>query len=316
MTTMSLAFNGTELSPVNHNNQIWLSAVELAKALGYSRSDEISRIFRRNEDEFTGKMTAVIRERQNGVLEEINGLQVEKRIFSLRGCHLLAMFSRTEIAKEFRKWVLDILDKEVETQYGLKTYPTLPAPRAKKAIKGGLLLEQQDTINDMIKDRLLLVPQDRKAAMAIRIYSALNTKFETRGMKDGYKNIAPEHFDNIIQLIARLPLDGELLPKTEQFKLEFTPEELEDLVSERIKAVETELAPKKPSGNSVTINLAPLSTEGMNRWIISQYGDNGVEMHMLDPMMIISTREETIDDLRQEGYIVFKKKELLGRLMA
>ena len=35
------------------------------------------------------------------------------RIFSLRGCHLLAMFAKTEVAKQFRKWVLDLLDKEV-----------------------------------------------------------------------------------------------------------------------------------------------------------------------------------------------------------
>ena len=27
--------------------------------------------------------------------------------------HLIAMFARTPVAKEFRKWVLDILDKEV-----------------------------------------------------------------------------------------------------------------------------------------------------------------------------------------------------------
>lgn len=37
----------------------------------------------------------------------------ESRIFSLRGCHLIAMFSKTDIAKQFRKWVLDILDREV-----------------------------------------------------------------------------------------------------------------------------------------------------------------------------------------------------------
>ncbi|MGL9724806.1 BRO-N domain-containing protein [Sodalis sp. (in: enterobacteria)] len=35
------------------------------------------------------------------------------RIFSLRGAHLVAMFARTPVAKEFRKWVLDILDREV-----------------------------------------------------------------------------------------------------------------------------------------------------------------------------------------------------------
>jgi hypothetical protein len=39
--------------------------------------------------------------------------QAKTRIFSLRGCHLIAMLSRTAIAKQFRKWVLDILDREV-----------------------------------------------------------------------------------------------------------------------------------------------------------------------------------------------------------
>ncbi len=35
----------------------------------------------------------------------------EVRIFSLRGAHLIGMFSRTKLAKEFRFWVLDILDQ-------------------------------------------------------------------------------------------------------------------------------------------------------------------------------------------------------------
>ena len=38
---------------------------------------------------------------------------VRARIFSLRGCHLLAMFARTPVAKAFRRWVLDVIE-----QYG------------------------------------------------------------------------------------------------------------------------------------------------------------------------------------------------------
>ncbi len=37
----------------------------------------------------------------------------DSRVFSLRGAHLIAMFARTPKAKEFRRWVLDILDREV-----------------------------------------------------------------------------------------------------------------------------------------------------------------------------------------------------------
>lgn len=35
------------------------------------------------------------------------------RVFSLRGAHLIGMFARTPKAKEFRRWVLDVLDREV-----------------------------------------------------------------------------------------------------------------------------------------------------------------------------------------------------------
>ena len=42
-----------------------------------------------------------------------NGAEGRARIFSLRGCHLLAMFARTPVAKAFRRWVLDVIE-----QYG------------------------------------------------------------------------------------------------------------------------------------------------------------------------------------------------------
>ena len=94
-----------------NDGQIWLTSTELAKALGYSRTDNISKIFDRNKDEFSSNMTLTVNLGVNG----INGSTRQKavRIFSLRGCHLLAMFAKTEVAKQFRKWVLDILDKEV-----------------------------------------------------------------------------------------------------------------------------------------------------------------------------------------------------------
>lgn len=58
-------------------------------------------------------MTAVVK------LPTAGGEQ-DVRIFSLRGAHLLGMFARTERAVEFRRWVLDILDREIA--------PVLPPP--------------------------------------------------------------------------------------------------------------------------------------------------------------------------------------------
>ena len=105
MNSLTLSFNDVNFSPVQQDGQIWLTGSELSSALGYSRSDAATKIYDRNSDEFTSNMTQVIDNPQNPNLV--------LRIFSLRGCHLIAMFARTTIAKQFRKWVLDVLDKEV-----------------------------------------------------------------------------------------------------------------------------------------------------------------------------------------------------------
>lgn len=114
MTSLALSFNDVNFSPVQQNGQVWLTATELAKALGYAKSDAVTQVYERNKDEFTNSMTLTLKLRVKGFGN--GNSEKESRIFSLRGCHLIAMFAKTAIAKQFRKWVLDILDKEVLNQ--------------------------------------------------------------------------------------------------------------------------------------------------------------------------------------------------------
>ena len=100
----ALIFNGVTLSPVTHQNSLWIRSAELARALGYADESSVGRIYQRNADEFFSDMTQLIE-----IPDSVN-LTVPTRIFSLRGCHLVAMFSRTKVAKDFRKWVLNVLD--------------------------------------------------------------------------------------------------------------------------------------------------------------------------------------------------------------
>lgn len=104
--TTQLTFQSTALTAISHNNQTYISSSDLARALQYSDFRSVTKIFTRYEDEFTADMSEVVNLTTSGNLETTS------RIFSLRGCHLIAMFARTPVAKEFRKWVLDILDKE------------------------------------------------------------------------------------------------------------------------------------------------------------------------------------------------------------
>ncbi|WP_141743425.1 BRO family protein [Oligella sp. HMSC09E12] len=106
MTSTNLSFNNTNFSIVDHNGQVWLRSAELAEALGYADDRSVSRIYARNSDEFTDSMSTVVK------LTTSANLKAEMRIYSLRGAHLVAMFARTDIAKKFRKWVLDVLDRE------------------------------------------------------------------------------------------------------------------------------------------------------------------------------------------------------------
>lgn len=116
--TTQLAFHETKFNPIVHNNQVFLTSKELAAALKYATTKSVTDIYNNNSDEFTQGMSLVVESTTNG----INGSQrrIKVRVFSLRGAHLIAMFARTEVAKEFRKWVLDILDHEVS-----KTIPDI-----------------------------------------------------------------------------------------------------------------------------------------------------------------------------------------------
>lgn len=108
----SLVFQGVTLTPITRNGQLWVSSVKLAQALGYKQEDKAGQIYRRHATEFTENMTQVFEIFENAQFErQVNLCYGRHRFFSLRGCHLIALFARTPVAKEFRKWVLDVLER-------------------------------------------------------------------------------------------------------------------------------------------------------------------------------------------------------------
>lgn len=112
---MALSFNGNDLNPVEREGQIWMTSADLAKALGYEMVGGITKLYNRNKSEFSDSMTQMLdltHVPEMGRTLNSGAFSAKTRIFSLRGCHLIAMFARTKIAKDFRKWVLDILDRE------------------------------------------------------------------------------------------------------------------------------------------------------------------------------------------------------------
>lgn len=112
-----LNFHGIQLQPVANLEGVWLTASQIGFALEYADDKAVQRIYSRHADEFTEQMTGVVK------VTTPYGEQMT-RAFSLRGAHLIAMFARTPVAKEFRRWVLDILDREVAVNMPVQSAPS------------------------------------------------------------------------------------------------------------------------------------------------------------------------------------------------
>jgi hypothetical protein len=110
-----LDFEGVEIRIIDCQGRPWVPQHDLTRALyglkggdtsvgalaGPSRS--VNRLFNKNKDEFTDDMTALL------TMETAGGPQ-QVRIYSARGCYLMGMLAKTETAKRFRRWVLDVLE--------------------------------------------------------------------------------------------------------------------------------------------------------------------------------------------------------------
>lgn len=195
---MALTFNSVTLSPVNHNNSLWIRATELARALGYSDESKVSRIYRAHAEEFTPDMVQTL----EIAPEAQNGLPGKARIFSLRGCHLLAMFARTPVAKAFRKWVLDVLDRlDRERQSMTIRHELADAP---------LTPDQQCTLRALVKARIETIPDDKRPkGLYPQVWSRFNNHFRIAR----YCQLPQSRMSEAIEYLTQMDLMPTALPQ-------------------------------------------------------------------------------------------------------
>lgn len=229
------------------------------------------------------------------LVSEIELEAVNPAIKIIKGRGLTGTYACKELVYAYAMWispaftlkVIRAYDSLSSVQYGLKT---LPEAKTKKALAGGLSLDQQDTIKALVKSRAEGLPKDKQAGAIIKQWSAIKKKY---GMS--YKEVAPENFVNIISLITRLPIEGELV--------------------------------EKPSIPTDTIAISLNGGTGAMNIIFNGANDNAAQDYYVkicrSEVSItklcnerFKTTEEIIADLVEDGYIVMKKADLLGRLQA
>lgn len=196
--TASLCFNDFTFSPVTRDNQPWFKSSEIARALGYAREDTLSRLYDRNADEFTENMTQVVEN-----LDTVN-LTVRVRIFSLRGCHLLAMFARTPVAKAFRRWVLDVIE-----QYGDRVPVAEPVTLNDTTISP----EQRAELKLIVDTKVGMLPKPVQR----RAYKEIWTRFNRHFHIAEYKQLPCSHMDEARDFLLKMQVNAgkvEALPQT------------------------------------------------------------------------------------------------------
>jgi hypothetical protein len=174
-----LAFEDVQFDIVDRNGVPWLRLADVARALYADKGGDTSvtpfehavrsvrRLYEANADEFTPEMTQVLD------LPTPGGPQAT-RIFSPRGCHLLAMLARTERAKRFRRWVLDVLEGAAR--------PALAPPRTYGLMRPAELIppEAQVKLPPELRSRMLFRVNALTARTRAVLYGAMVAEAQKR----------------------------------------------------------------------------------------------------------------------------------------
>ena len=188
-TNFSLSFHNVDFDITDIHGQPWLRLPQIGVALGYANPYKVQQVFDRNADEFTDSMTQVIE------LPTAGGKQ-QVRVFSLRGCHLLGMLARTKVAKEFRRWVLDVLE---ETLLNGKVSDGLPA---------------KTTADDRTPLRQAVAALvGRKGIDYSTAYSMIHQRFNVGAIEDIPAEKLPEAVAYVHALTLHTGLTGEVLDR-------------------------------------------------------------------------------------------------------
>ena len=184
--------------------------------------------------------------------------------------------------KEAAKWKEAYINAFNKMAEQLSSNPVQLEPKTKKALPNGLTLEQQDCIKALVRQRVAELPKDKQAKAAITCWSSIKSKYGKT-----YKAVEPEHFTNIVSLLGRLPLEGELVEKPKQ-----------DALTINLKF---------PDGMRTMTMKFETSEFQHGRWLVSLM-DGNLSIQAMPNDVLCLTTDKWIDYMTQErGYVVGKK---------
>lgn len=204
----AIALNFSDFIQV-HNNQTVTTSEFIAQAFGKRHADVLRKI-----DELLTQVPDYFNKRNFAFNEKMVKVGFGERIdriceLTKDGFILLVMGFTGKQAMQIKISYIEAFNAMAEqilnqSSSSLKTQTALP---------NGLTLEQQDEIKKFHRQLVQAAPKEKQAKLAIQLWSSIKSKFGV-----SYKEVAPEHYPEVLSLMARVAVEnatltGELLDK-------------------------------------------------------------------------------------------------------
>ena len=209
-TIQTISFNGQNLTAIQQNDKIYVAMKSICENIGLDWEAQRQKI-QRNQ---------VL----NSVACMLKATAKDGKTYETM-CLPLGFLSGWLMGIEVNRVKPEI--RETLIQYQIKCYDVLhnyfmpklsgslkpDALKTQTALPNGLTLEQQDEIKKLHRELVQTAPKEKQAKLAIQLWSSVKSKFGV-----SYKEVAPEHYPEVLSLMARVAVEnatltGELLDK-------------------------------------------------------------------------------------------------------
>lgn len=201
ISTINVPFHGDNLFIISYNGEPYVPMRPIVEGMGLAWQSQLEKLKKR----FSKGVTEIVIPSKGG-----NQSMICLALRKLVGW--LHTISPNKVKPEIRDKVIKYQEECDDVLYEYWTTGKVKAKPSKKVkqVTGRITAEQQEAIKQLVLSRGKALPKDKQAKAMITMWSSLKNHFGCT-----YKEIDSDKFTEALSLAARVPLEGEYLPKQE-----------------------------------------------------------------------------------------------------
>ncbi|SSK77452.1 antirepressor protein [Klebsiella pneumoniae] len=226
--TINVPFYGNSLFVVEHNGEPYTPMKPIIDGMGMDWASQFTKLKQRFK-------TSIVK-----ITMQLPGDNQRRDIICLALRKLagwLQTISPNKVRPEIRDRVIQYQEECDDVLYEYWTKGEVKNPRkAVKTAPGKITADQQFAIKELVMSRGQALPKEKQAKAIITMWSSLKSHFGI-----SYKEIDADQFNEAVSLVARLPLEGELITASEVSQTD------EQISSEMLAAIMAAIRSQKQS---------------------------------------------------------------------